>query len=139
MVLNPENYCIPRRHRLFGQTTKQPLNYFEPGKPWKYKQLWVLRPDPSCLQKCVVLYNFSFYVLHPFIISNTFISNANASNCSAATWGWTFAIILIFHQRYHPKIIGHILKNKEKNKWVCFHEVTWLAIENNGENGKQIT
>ena len=46
-----ENYCIPRRHRLFGQSTKQPLNNFEPQKPWKYKQFWGLRPDPSCLEK----------------------------------------------------------------------------------------
>ena len=34
---------------LFGKTTKQPLSNFEPEKPLKYKQLWGLRPDPSCL------------------------------------------------------------------------------------------
>ena len=28
---------------------KQPLSNFEPKKPWKYKQRWPLRPDPSCL------------------------------------------------------------------------------------------
>ena len=27
------NYCIPCRHRLLGQTTKQPLSDFEPKKP----------------------------------------------------------------------------------------------------------
>ena len=43
------NYCIPRRYRLLDQTTKQPLSNFEPKKPWKYEQLWELRPDPSCL------------------------------------------------------------------------------------------
>ena len=43
------NYCIPRRHRLLHQTIKQPLSNFEPWKPWKYKQLSGLRPDPSCL------------------------------------------------------------------------------------------
>ena len=32
MILNPENYCIPRRKRLLGQTTKQPLSNFELGK-----------------------------------------------------------------------------------------------------------
>ena len=37
------------KYSLFGQTTKQSLNNFEPQKPWKYKQLWELRPDPSCL------------------------------------------------------------------------------------------
>ena len=39
LILNPENYCIPRRHRLLGQTTKQPLGKFEPQKRRKYKQL----------------------------------------------------------------------------------------------------
>ena len=29
MVLNSENYCIPRRLRLLGQATKQPLSNFE--------------------------------------------------------------------------------------------------------------
>ena len=28
-------------------------------------------------------------------------------------------IIHILHPHYHPKIIGHILKNKPKNKCVC--------------------
>ena len=32
-MLNLENYCIPHRHRLLGQTTKQPLSNFEPQKP----------------------------------------------------------------------------------------------------------
>ena len=49
--MNLENYCICRRHKLFGQTTKQPLNNFDPQKPWKYKQFWGLRPDPSCFEK----------------------------------------------------------------------------------------
>ena len=39
-ILSPENYGIPRRHRLLGQTTKQPLSNFVPQKPGKYKQLW---------------------------------------------------------------------------------------------------
>ena len=51
MILNPENYCISCRHRLLVQTTKQPISNFEHQKPWKRKQLWGLRPDPSCLQK----------------------------------------------------------------------------------------
>ena len=39
------NYCIFRRHKLLGQTTKHPLSNFKPKKYWKYKQLWGLRPD----------------------------------------------------------------------------------------------
>ena len=48
-ILNSENYCIPRRHKLLGQTTKQQLSNFERPKAWKYMQLWGLRPDSSCL------------------------------------------------------------------------------------------
>ena len=33
------NYGIPGRHRLLGQTTKQPLSNLDPKKPLKYKQL----------------------------------------------------------------------------------------------------
>ena len=35
---------------------------------------------------------------------------------------------LTLHPRYHPKIIGHILKNKQKNKSVCIHEIIQLII-----------
>ena len=31
-LLNLKSYCIPRRHKLFGQTTKQTLNNSEPQK-----------------------------------------------------------------------------------------------------------
>ena len=34
----------------------------------------------------------------------------------------------IFHSRYHPQIIGHILKNKQKNKYVCIDKITQLII-----------
>ena len=44
--LTLENYCISHRHKLFDQFTKHSLNTFEPQKPWKYKQLWGLKPDP---------------------------------------------------------------------------------------------
>ena len=37
-------------------------------------------------------------------------------------------IIHIFHQRYHPKVIGHILKNEQKNKCVCILEIIRLII-----------
>ena len=38
-----------------------------------------------------------------------------------------FAISFV-HPRYLPKIIGHILKNKHKNKYACIHEITRLII-----------
>ena len=47
LILNVDfeswNYCIPRRHRLLGQTAKQPLSNIETVKPWKYKQFEGLR------------------------------------------------------------------------------------------------
>ena len=49
--MNVENYCILCRCRSFDQSTKQPVNNFEPQKLWKYKQFWGLGPDPSCLEK----------------------------------------------------------------------------------------
>ena len=37
-------------------------------------------------------------------------------------------IVHILYPRYHPKIIGRILKKKQKNKCVCFHEHIRLII-----------
>ena len=37
-------------------------------------------------------------------------------------------IIQILHWHYHPKIIEHILKNKQKNKRVFIHEATRLIL-----------
>ena len=41
---------------------------------------------------------------------------------------WYLEIIQIHHAGYHPKLIGHILKNKENNKYVCIHEIIRLII-----------
>ena len=45
------------------------------------------------------------------------------------------------HPCYHPKIIGHILKHKPKNKFVCFHEIIRIIchMENRDGNEIQIT
>ena len=67
--MNLENYCILRRHRLFVQTTKQPLNNFEPQKPWKYKQFWGLRPDPSCLEKKISVRKIKAELLKKYVMS----------------------------------------------------------------------
>ena len=37
-------------------------------------------------------------------------------------------IIRILYPRYHPKIIGHILKNEQKSKCFCIHEIIRLII-----------
>ena len=41
---------------------------------------------------------------------------------------WNPKIIGILHPRYHLTITGHILKNKQKNKHVCIHEIMQLII-----------
>ena len=46
-------------------------------------------------------------------------------------------IIHILRSRYHPKIIAHILKNKQKNKCIFIHEIN--RYENEDENKIQIT
>ena len=49
-------------------------------------------------------------------------------------------IIHIFHPRYHPKVIGHILKSNQKNK-VCPYswDYTTNHDEKEDKNEKQIT
>ena len=37
-------------------------------------------------------------------------------------------IIHILYPHYHPKIIGHILQNKQKSKCACIHEIIRLII-----------
>ena len=46
-------------------------------------------------------------------------------------------IIHILHPRYHPKIIGHILKNSKRTS-VCLHEIM-INNDNGNEKEKQIT
>ena len=37
-------------------------------------------------------------------------------------------VIHILNPRYHPEIMGHILKNKQKNKFVYIHDIIRLII-----------
>ena len=41
---------------------------------------------------------------------------------------WKIIHIAHPHPHYHPKIIGHILKNKQISKCVCIHEIIRLII-----------
>ena len=52
----------------------------------------------------------------------------NEANAKQHPEAGLLLFIHIFHQHYHPKIIGHILKNNQKNKCVCFHEIMQLLI-----------
>ena len=72
--------------------------------------------------------------IHAFFISSNFISNwilQKIKQMLNNTLRLNFCylkIIHIFHPRYHPKIIEHILKNKQKNMYVCIHEIIRLII-----------
>ena len=70
-----------------------------------------------------------------FLKSNTFMSNArlklaknqaNIRNTLRLNFCY-LKIIHILHPRYHPKIIGHILKNKLKNNYVCVRLYNWSS------------
>ena len=77
--------------------------------------------------------------LHAFSKSNTFISNArlkltkNQVNAKQHPEQHPETELLLFENYLHfsfmlSKKIGHTLKNKEKNKCVCIHEIIWLLI-----------
>ena len=75
----------------------------------------------------IVLFNF---------LSNSFISNNRLkllkikqmlSNTLTLNFGG-LKVIHILNSRYHPKIIGHILKNNQMNKCICIHEIIRLII-----------
>ena len=74
--------------------------------------------------------------LHAFFIGDTFISKARlklAKNKqmlkNTLRLNLCYLKILhILHSRCPPTIIGHILKNKQKNKCVCFLEIVRLIV-----------
>ena len=74
----------------------------------------------------------------PFFISNTFVSNARVilEKNQANAKQHPEAELLLFENYSHssftlsPKIISHILKNKQKNKCVCNYTI------NHNENKK---
>ena len=74
--------------------------------------------------------------MHAFFVRNVFISNArlklakyqaNAKQHTEMNFFY-LKIIHILHQRYDPKVTEHILKNKQKSKCVCIHEIIQLTI-----------
>ena len=75
--------------------------------------------------------------IHAFFISNTFISNARLklTKNQANAKQHAEAELLLFgnyshssSRHHHLKIIGQILKHKQKNKCVCIHEIIRLII-----------
>ena len=70
---------------------------------------------------------------HAFFISNTFISNARLKwekhqaklSKNLRLNFYYLKLVHFLHPRYHPKIIGDILKNVQKTS-TPFNEVIWL-------------
>ena len=52
------------------------------------------------------------------------INQAKATPCCF----YYLNIIHILHQRYHPKIVEHILKNKQKSKFIYIYDIIRLTI-----------
>ena len=121
--LNSENYCIPHRLILLGQTTKQSLSNFEPQKPWNISNFEGWGLTLVAYKQSLVSYHFSFSVIHNFFKKQHSDNQRHAeidkksSKCGATPRDWTFDFIHILHPLHHPKVEGHILKNKK----VCLY------------------
>ena len=84
--------------------------------------------------------------VHVFLIENTFISNTRLKLAKkikqilSNTLKPNFChlkIIHILHPRYYPKIIGHILNNKQKNMCVCMHKILMINHNENIDENKK--
>ena len=91
-------------------------------------------------------YLWIYYVINALSANPTKWSNTLKQWAAAtASWNWQkikqmlrntlrlnfsyLKIIHILHQRYHAKVTGHILKNKQNDKYVCIHEIIRLIIK----------
>ena len=78
--------------------------------------------------------NISYLLIHGFFIGNARLKMAKKLRKYCATPFATEKYSHSTHQRYHPKIIGHILNNKQNNKSVCIDTIS--NNENEDENEK---
>ena len=144
-ILNPENYCIYLSHRLLGQTTKQPLSNFELQKPWKYKQLWGLGPDPSCLRKnkCIWTKDFLFPSKRS-VLKSQFQNPRNLSHRPLGWWSlevptkyydlrpWCMLIVEIrinLFQRY-KSILPTIRAVTNTSSYLMREIISWIWVHN---------
>ena len=91
--------------------------------------------SPKVLQKNLIQCKYTYF----FFISNTFISNTRlklvknqaSTKQHSDTLRLNFSYLTVIHilrRYYQPKIIAHMLKNKQKNKCVFIHEIARLTI-----------
>ena len=128
-----KDYCLTKRFIFLLK-----INLFHEISPVLNRVTISLISCYPSLMTCMSLWDWSltrlpWYMLF-FYISNTFVSNArlkwakNQANVKQHPEAELcyLKIIHIFPTRYHPKIMGHILKSKQKNKCVCIHEIMQL-------------
>ena len=75
--------------------------------------------------------NISFlYVLSGFTLWRMYFSNSMLFICLFNILGLNhfLKIIRILYLRCHLKIVERVLKNAQKEKYVCFNEITWLIV-----------
>ena len=86
---------------VLSQTSKQLLSKFHLQKPSNYKQIWRLRPDPSCVhKKCTLIIKcFSHTICHLELtsISKTIIAFSKSANNFQRDNNIYFLNILIFY------------------------------------------
>ena len=80
---------------------------------------------------CTLSFNLGT-TLHAFFISRTYRSNATLKLTKikqklSNTLKLNFCYLKIIHILY-PKIIGHILENKQKDNCICIYEIIQLII-----------
>ena len=76
----------------------------------------------------------SFLLLHAFFYKQHFYEQNQAEIKQKIKQMLSNTLALTF---IHPKVIGHILKNKKKNKRACIHKIIRLIlIKNQDENEK---
>ena len=86
------------------------------------------------MQACICVLYFFLFVLK-MLFKNIFIqtrlkfakNQANAKHHPEAK-PLLVENYSLLHPLYYPKIIRHILKNKQKKKCVCIHDIIWLII-----------
>ena len=81
-----------------------------------------------------------FFTVHAFFYKQGWTGKNYAMQSNTPKLNFCYLkIIHILHLCYHPKMLGHILKNKQTIKCVCIHEIIWLIIMNMKKKMKNIS
>ena len=98
--------------------------------------LWSNFPSKHVTKWFYYIIHFLFYKQHFYKQPQVEIDK-KPSKCYAAPWGWIFPVWILFTFFINviiQRMIGHILKNKQKNKCLCSWHYTFNHNENEDEN-----